>query len=460
MQPAARPAIVAALASVALLLVPLAPLSRPAAAQTSGGVAAAVTAIEGQADVLVPGAGAPVAAKVGLRVLPGSTVRTKANSRIELQFDDRSLLRLDQNTEIQILSGAQERGVMVTLGNIWAKVQSVFGASKFKVKTPTVVAGVRGTILRAEVTEEEAEIAVDEGEVEVEPAEGGGQVVVGASERVRAPRGMRQLRPDRFDPTARKRWEFWTDPLVQQEAQSLQSAAAASQQACAEVQRRAQEIHETLAIDTQAAWRLSLRVGAADQLLAAVRAALGGPPPPRQPPGPPGGPPPTKARLLAWLATADAVYVESAPLVARGRQAMQQHTADVAGLREALAAQQAAQDTLIEAVEGFRHRREVDPHWSSFRGPCEQSEAHRDRIGKQLAECRPLLSPDVPDQLGDDPVQLRSIQQRFAWGFAVLGALDGKVATGREEVARLRALVAQLPASPPKPPPGRRPPGR
>jgi ferric-dicitrate binding protein FerR (iron transport regulator) len=227
-----------------------------AGAPSAGGVAATITVLEGQAEVVPPGSSVPIPAHVDLRVMPGSTIRTTATGRVELQFDDRSLLRLDHSTEIQILSGPQERGVMVSLGNIWAKVQSVFGASKFKVKTPTVVAGVRGTILRAEVSDEEAAIAVDEGEVEVAPKGGGPASLVKQDQEVRVRRGKMAAPPSAFSPEARQKWEFWTDPLVQQEIQGIHEAAAALRQACADVHRRTREINEALALDRRhGGWR-------------------------------------------------------------------------------------------------------------------------------------------------------------------------------------------------------------
>ncbi|MGQ9733106.1 MAG: FecR family protein, partial [Candidatus Zipacnadales bacterium] len=123
-------------------------LAGTSALQAAGGMVATVTAVEGQAEVVAKDSKTPVPVRLEMRVLPGSTVRTKANGRVELQFTDRSLLRLDQNTEITILESEQECGVLVTLGKLWAKVQTVVGASKFQIKTPTIVAGVRGTILR------------------------------------------------------------------------------------------------------------------------------------------------------------------------------------------------------------------------------------------------------------------------------------------------------------------------
>jgi len=431
-------------------------LAASALAQGSGGVAATITLVEGQAEVIPAGSTTPTPARPNMRVLPGSTVRTKATGRVELQFDDRSLLRLDHNTEVQILSGSQERGVMVTLGNIWAKVQSVFGASKFKIKTPTVVAGVRGTVLRAEVSDQEAAIAVDEGEVEVSPTEGEPPVIVRQNQQVRVPRGKRDLRPGAFDPEARPKWEFWTDPLAQQEVQGIQEAAAAAKQACVEVHQRTQDIHQALAIDGQAAWRLSLQVGATNKLVASVQSALAGRPLP-PPPGPKRpGPPLTKALLIARLDAADNAYVQLAPLLSRGREAVQQHIADVKGLRDAADTQQAAQQELVQKLKAFRDRREVDPHWQAFRQPCEQSEAYRDHVATSLSACKPLLSPDVPAKLGDDPQKMASIQQRFAWGIKTLDALTKQITDGQAEVERLRRAVNGLPEGPVKPlrPPG------
>jgi hypothetical protein len=414
-------------------------------AQSAGGVAATITVLEGQAEVVPPGSSTPIPARVDLRVMPGSTVRTKANGRVELQFDDRSLLRLDHNTEIQILGGPQERGVMVSLGNIWAKVQSVFGASKFKVKTPTVVAGVRGTILRAEVSDDEASIAVDEGEVEVTPEAGGPATIVKQNHELRARRGGMTAPPTTFSPEARQRWEFWTDPLVQQQIQSIHEAAAASKQACADVHRRTWDISEALALDTQAAWRLGQCVKGANGLVASVQAALSL----RSQAG--------HRRLVyvpalrAKLNAAEQQYAEYLPLARKGQDALQQHVADVQDLREALAAQQDAERELMQRLKAFRDRREVDPHWQAFRPHCEESEAYGDRVRQTLGECSPLLSPDVPADLGNDPQVLRTIQQRFVWTSRVLERLPKQIADGQAEVARLQELLKGMAEGPMRP---------
>ena len=67
-----RPGFLPWTASVALLLALLTAL----AAQTPAATVATVTALEGLAEVVLPGAARPVPARLDMRVAAGSTVRT------------------------------------------------------------------------------------------------------------------------------------------------------------------------------------------------------------------------------------------------------------------------------------------------------------------------------------------------------------------------------------------------
>jgi hypothetical protein len=71
--------------------------------------------------------------------------------------------------------------------------------------------------------------------------------------------------------------------------------------------------------------------------------------------------------LHAKLNAAEQQYAECLPLVGKGQDALQQHVADVQGLREALATQRSAQQQLAQRLKAFRDRREVDPHWQAAR---------------------------------------------------------------------------------------------
>jgi hypothetical protein len=186
-------------------------------------------------------------------------------------------------------------------------------------------------------------------------------------------------------------------------------------------------------------------VKGANGLVASVPAALA--------PRPQGGPrklvyvPALRAKLNA----AEQQYAECLPLVRKGQDALRQHVADVQGLREALATQQSAQQQLAQRLKAFRDRREVDPHWQAFRPHCEESEAYGDLVRQTLGECSPLLSPDVPATLGDDPQVLKSIQQRFVWATRVLERLPSQIADGQAEVARLQELLKEMAEGPMRP---------
>ncbi len=424
------------LAAVTLVVV----LLGVAAAQAAESIGAKVTALQGQAEVLAPGSLTALPAHLGLRVPPGSTVRTQADGRVELQFDDRSIVRLDHNTSIQLLSQPAERGVMVTLGRIWTHVQSVLGVSKFQVKTPTVVAGARGTIIRAEVTETQSEIAVDEGEVELTSPDQRVPVLLRSNMACRAKPGLPGLRPAPFSPEARVKWEFWTDPLVQERIAAIGDSAATARATAVDAKQETRAVYETLALDGAAVQRIGQGLGAADRSVRAVAVALG-----TAPAGPrgqgPAGPPPKKEQLLAWLDGAARAYADAGPLITRGRQSLQDHTSRLKDLRDKVATHRQAEQDLRAKLGDFKQEREVDPHWALFRPRFEQCEGHRAEIARACDESSPLLSPVCPPRLGDNPQLLPNIQARFRWAFETLDAYERQLPERQAHSAKLRAML-------------------
>ena len=428
-------------------------VSPSTAASSTGGIGATITTVEGQVEVFVPGRATPIIAGVDMRVEPGSTVRTKSNGRVELQFDDRSLLRLDHDSEIQIIAGDEARGVFVTLGKIWAKVQTALGMSKFQISTPTVVAGVRGTIVRAEVDADSSSIAVDEGEVEVGAPGDDALTILGAAQMVRRDRADgRRLTPGHFDPEARQRWEYWTDPVVQQRIKGIEEAGGEVRRLTEELEENAMGVFQALAVDGQAVKRVAKRVAGADAVVRSVQIALAQGQTQLRPagrfgarggtrPGARRPQPPTRAQLLAGLERANRTYTECLPLVGRGRQVLDGHVADLEGLREDYAARQEAIETMKQRLEGFRRRREVDPHWLNFKAGWERCQGHHGAMRSALVKCGSLLNRDVPETLGDDPMVMKAIQHRFVWAFRSLDAAEARINTGQVETQRLHAAI-------------------
>jgi len=119
------------------------------------------TKVEGQVDILRTRGGVAAVVQVGDPVSMGDAIRTKRNSKTEIQFRDESVIQLAPETRITIdeysfRGNARERGMIgLFRGKIRAIVSKLrasvipasLGGSDFNIKTPTAIAGVKGTDL-------------------------------------------------------------------------------------------------------------------------------------------------------------------------------------------------------------------------------------------------------------------------------------------------------------------------
>ncbi|WP_413943746.1 FecR domain-containing protein [Bdellovibrio sp. HCB-162] len=93
-------------------------------------------------------------AKVGVKVYEGDTVITAADSRAKIVMSDRNVINVNPETKIQIAkyendaaSGKKNVELNLLEGKVRNNVEQTYDGekSKFLIKTPTAVAGVRGT---------------------------------------------------------------------------------------------------------------------------------------------------------------------------------------------------------------------------------------------------------------------------------------------------------------------------
>lgn len=105
-------------------------------------------------DVKIQNAKATVNARIGGKVFPGDTVVTGADSRAKIVMSDRNVINVSPDTKIEITkytndsqSGAKEVELKLDKGKVRNNVEQAYDGtkSKFMMKTPTAVAGVRGT---------------------------------------------------------------------------------------------------------------------------------------------------------------------------------------------------------------------------------------------------------------------------------------------------------------------------
>ncbi len=113
-----------------------------------------------------PIGGALAKVKRGKPVAPGSTIKTGEGARAELTFPDGSVVRIGPSSELKLEAAAfdgKTKTVKVEAevvgGQAWAKVATLVGDdAQFKVKTQNAVAGVRGTVFRVNVEQDEATV--------------------------------------------------------------------------------------------------------------------------------------------------------------------------------------------------------------------------------------------------------------------------------------------------------------
>ena len=105
-------------------------------------------------------------------VMKGDTIRTGEASGMDLEFPNGALLRIKERTSISINSILSQEDTQVEIalnrGKIFSKIKNKLkDKESFRIKTPTMIAGVRGT--EFSVSEEEIpKIMVLEGEVSAE----------------------------------------------------------------------------------------------------------------------------------------------------------------------------------------------------------------------------------------------------------------------------------------------------
>jgi len=136
-------------ACVAALIVAL----MVSAAQAGEVGKAVVRSIRGQAQVMEGANWLPL--KVGQTLRPGSTVRTANDSQVDLFMDQNGpVVRLTENTELGIdklnfeatgVDTVIETQLDLKSGRILGIVKKMAATSKYEIKTPNGVAGIRGT---------------------------------------------------------------------------------------------------------------------------------------------------------------------------------------------------------------------------------------------------------------------------------------------------------------------------
>ena len=117
------------------------------------GLKAKIISTKGDVKVDPQGNGSWVAANVNMELNQGAIIKTGAGSSANLAFDTAMLnvLNVEENTTLSVDTLSEKLSeVGLSNGKILANLKGLKGGSTFQVKTPTAIAGARGTGLGVE----------------------------------------------------------------------------------------------------------------------------------------------------------------------------------------------------------------------------------------------------------------------------------------------------------------------
>lgn len=116
-------------------------------------------------------------AHFNMDIFPGDKIETKKESRCEITLKNGDVIRIDENSiytleDVKITEKTVKAESFLSLGKLWSTVQKVFSKDDYyKVKSPSAVIAVRGTIYRLNVNPDSTtQLRVYDGAVEVQPA--------------------------------------------------------------------------------------------------------------------------------------------------------------------------------------------------------------------------------------------------------------------------------------------------
>jgi len=130
----------------------------------------------GKVEVKAAGSDAWEKAKPNRPIFEGEILRTGAKSRAEITLQGGGKIRIGPESELELIEVnlkpmAKDFSANLKKGNIFVSAKAVFGEKKnISVRTPTAVAAIAGTKYRVKAGEDESEILVYDGKVDVNAA--------------------------------------------------------------------------------------------------------------------------------------------------------------------------------------------------------------------------------------------------------------------------------------------------
>ncbi|OEF96860.1 FecR domain-containing protein [Desulfuribacillus alkaliarsenatis] len=141
---------------------------------------ARVISIDGDVQVMRGGGDKPFSAFVNMRLMEGDRIITGRGASARVEIDNERTITLSENTRIYLselrgVSDTQQSSIALQAGGVASSVKSaVTSSSRFEIRTPTAVMGVRGTEFFTSYRDGEVDVRVVTGSVNVAASLSGG----------------------------------------------------------------------------------------------------------------------------------------------------------------------------------------------------------------------------------------------------------------------------------------------
>ncbi|AZZ35325.1 hypothetical protein CIK05_00405 [Bdellovibrio sp. qaytius] len=162
-------------------------------------------------DVTITSQGKTTKAQTDSILNSGDVLKTAAKAVVLLTMEDAVVLKLNEKSELAIPE-KETHVVNLNSGSIFSKVEKNT-KRQFKINTPSVVIGVRGTQFftsygQSESKKSDVWMCVNEGSVEVTSTAGKKQVIVNQGEGVVIPAGKDVTAPKKYAWTKKLNWNL------------------------------------------------------------------------------------------------------------------------------------------------------------------------------------------------------------------------------------------------------------
>lgn len=134
-----------------------------------------ISLILGQVSIQKSNADQWSPAKINQAVGPVDKIRCEKKSRCEIKIGPKKILRVGELSSIIIKEQINQPEIEVKRGRIWLNI--ILEGEKLNLRTPTSVASIRGTVYRADASDNASQFRVYEGEVGISPLDENGDIL-------------------------------------------------------------------------------------------------------------------------------------------------------------------------------------------------------------------------------------------------------------------------------------------